>query len=330
MSQSKYTIKRAELAKKTKNIAKKKNIIPNITLNNEKSSSSPPEDSCDNQTTNTCDDQDTQISNNTCDTQISNTKTILLVPEEESIPEKNFRINRIGFTDTTPNITDKKPAKISCKATITKKTTSTKETTIITPKNIKKNEKNIKNNEKNKKDEEDEDIVEKDGGEEEDEERDEPVERKKIQVSKECVQLAIKILKKIDPNNQMKKEDVTNILKEYSKSVNDLSIIQAVEYLLDSFDNLEDNFKDLQDKRIEQAQRLKTTEIDKETFKNKISLDSDEREPDENDRIFTMGKNVFSGNNQKYKSYSKQQEKTFASLIQPKKNLSKLKAYGII
>jgi hypothetical protein len=230
-----------------------------------------------------------------------NIKKILITNENQLIdetPPVKLKINKIGF----------KVAKVSVNSNL-----------VVD---------NI--NSENVVDRGEEDVVDKEVGEEPEGEEKKEAPRKRKEVSKECMQLAIKILKKIDPKNQMKKEDVIIILKEYSQSVNDLAIIQAVEYLLDSFDNLEENFKNFEENRIKQEKGLfKTDRLDKETFENRISLDSEDREPDENDRIFRQGKEIFSGSFQKYKKIGSLEEKKFKSIIAPKKDLKKLKQYGL-
>ncbi len=244
-----------------------------------------------------------------------NIKTILITKENELIdetPPVKLKINKIGF----------KVAKVSVNSNL-----------VVDHVNL-NSEDVVDRGEEEEEEEKPEGKEGKEGkeepeGEPEGEEKKEAP-RKRKEVSKECMQLAIKILKKIDPKNQMKKEDVIIILKEYSQSVNDLAIIQAVEYLLDSFDNLEENFKNFEETRIKQEKGLfKTDRLDKETFENRISLDSEDREPDENDRIFRQGKEIFSGSFQKYKKKGNLEEEKFKSIIAPKKDLKKLKQYGL-
>lgn len=155
--------------------------------------------------------------------------------------------------------------------------------------------------------------------------------KKKVAASKDCVQLAIKILKKIDPKRQKKKEDVIDILKDYKNQVNDLSFIQAIEYLLDSFENLEEKLEELEEGRKIQEKKLIATKLEKEVFHDRINLDLDkkDREPDENDRIFSLGKKVFSGNNQKYKKPKATDINRFRKLAAPKKDNKLLKKYNI-
>jgi len=160
---------------------------------------------------------------------------------------------------------------------------------------------------------------------------DEVVVKKQPEASKECVQLAIKILRKIDPKRQMKKEDVTEILREYKNQVNDLMLIQAIEYLLDSFENLEEKLEEFEEYRKVQEDKLKGTKLDKKIFHDRINLDLDkkEREPDENDRIYRTGKKVFSGNNQKYKKAKATEINRFRKLTAPKRDHKLLKKYNI-
>ncbi len=241
-----------------------------------------------------------------------NIKKILITKENELIdetPPVKLKINKIGF----------KVAKVSVNSNL-----------VVDHVNLNSEDVVDRGEEDEEEEEKPEGKEGKEGKEEPEGEEKKEAPRKRKEVSKECMQLAIKILKKIDPKNQMKKEDVIIILKEYSQSVNDLAIIQAVEYLLDSFDNLEENFKNFEETRIKQEKGLfKTDRLDKETFENRISLDSEDREPDENDRIFRQGKEIFSGSFQKYKKKGNLEEEKFKSIIAPKKDLKKLKQYGL-
>lgn len=160
-----------------------------------------------------------------------------------------------------------------------------------------------------------------------------PIVKKKIpKVSKECMQLSIKILNKIDPNKTKNKHEVVEILKEYKNHVNDLSVIQAIEYLLDMFDNLEETFHEFTDYRVKQEGGIRNWKrMEDDVFKGRINLDLDksEREPDENDRIFMTGKKVFSGSNQVYKKPGSSEIGKFKKMIMPKKDPMKLKKFGI-
>lgn len=152
---------------------------------------------------------------------------------------------------------------------------------------------------------------------------------KKKQPSKPVINLAISILGKIDKDESLEKEEVVAILRQYLEQVTDLLYIQAIEYLLNSFENLEEKLEELEVNRDKQEKTLKAQKLDKETFTNRINLDSDEREPDENDRIFTTGKKLFSGKNQFYKRADKIQQRKVMKKFQPKSDPKKLKKYNI-
>tara|TARA_R100001163_G_C5063522_1_gene200830 strand:- start:1249 stop:2229 length:981 start_codon:yes stop_codon:yes gene_type:complete len=153
----------------------------------------------------------------------------------------------------------------------------------------------------------------------------------KQKVSKAIEEFAIKILKRIDPDRSMPKEDVVEILKEYKNKVNDLTIITACEYLLDELDNFEENLEKLEENRTVQEKKLKAKRLDNNVFKNEINLDlpKEDREPDENDRIFMSSKNLFMGSNMKYKKKDKKDENKFMKMIRPRKDLKKLKQFNI-
>lgn len=153
--------------------------------------------------------------------------------------------------------------------------------------------------------------------------------KRKLQVSKTCISLAIEILKQIDPEKKMKKEEVIICLKDNLDKVNDLAKIQAIEYLLDSFENLEEKLEEFSQYRQVQEKKLSAIRLDDEVFTARINLDSDEREPDENDRIFTLGKKVFSGCNQKYKKVNPLEERKTMKIMMPKNDFRKLKNYNI-
>ena len=158
------------------------------------------------------------------------------------------------------------------------------------------------------------------------------VKKKGPKVSKECMQLSIKILNKIDPKKTKNKNEVIEILKEYKNHVNDLSVIQAIEYLLDMFDNLEETFHEFTDYRVKQEGGIRNWKrMEDDVFKGRINLDLEksEREPDENDRIFMTGKKVFSGSNQVYKKPGSSEIGKFKKMIMPKKDPMKLKKFGI-
>jgi len=152
---------------------------------------------------------------------------------------------------------------------------------------------------------------------------------KKPVISKQCINLAIEILCKIDPKKKLTKQEVIENLKEYLQEINDLAYIEAIEYLLDSFENLEEKLTELSQNRLVQANKLKGVRLKDDVFVSKINLDSDEREPDENDRIFLLGKKIFSGTNSTYKKPVDKESKKFKELIQPKRDTKKLKAFNI-
>lgn len=350
MVQSKYTIKKAELAKKTKIIkkndkkvvTKKKTTLVepvsveennDLIVENEEEEVVEVNEEVAEEVIEATQKVVEEVADNNDVAKIAGVKTIRysdVNDQEVPLNTNKFKINKVGFKadPIDPIVTNNKCGenKENCKV-VTKKNENVKNKITLNKKQItlkkekeKENKGNLKENKGNGK--------ENNGNDEEME--DEPVVKKVKEVSKDCVQLAIRILKKIDPNNKMKKEEVISILKEYSQSVNDLAVIQAVEYLLDSFDNLEDNLRDFEDKRIAHEEKLKSVvKLDKEVFNSRISLDSDERDPDENDRIFTTGKEIYSNAAQKYKVANDKQKDKFMTLTKPKKDPKKLKEFGI-
>lgn len=339
MVQSKYTIKKAELAKKTKIIKKnEKKVVTkkkttlvepvsveennDLVIENEEEEVVEVNEEVAEEVIEATQKVVEEVADNNDVAKIAGVKTIRysdVNDQEVPLNTNKIKINKVGFKadPIVPIVTKNKCGenKENCKI-VTKKNENVKNKITLNKKQITMKKENKGNGKEN--------------NENDEEMEDEPVVKKVKEVSKDCVQLAIRILKKIDPNNKMKKEEVISILKEYSQSVNDLAVIQAVEYLLDSFDNLEDNLRDFEDKRIAHEERLKSVvKLDKEVFNSRISLDSDERDPDENDRIFTTGKEIYSNAAQKYKIANDKQKDKFMTLTKPKKDLKKLKEFGI-
>ena len=118
-------------------------------------------------------------------------------------------------------------------------------------------------------------------------------------------------------------------LKEYVENISD---IEAIDYLLESFENLEEKLNEFSKNRQLQSNKLKYKRLEKSEFDTKIKLDrleGQEKDPDENDRIYRMGKTIFSGEYTRYKKQNEREVKNFKNLIQPKKDPKKLKAYNI-
>jgi hypothetical protein len=141
------------------------------------------------------------------------------------------------------------------------------------------------------------------------------------------VQLSVQILHKIDPTQKMPKEDLINVLAELQDRSEDILFVETVGYLLESLENLEEKLEESKSSRRKQEKTLKAKRIDGKVFKHKISLDlasDEEPEPDENDRIFTTGKKIYSGKHKLYIKADKKQEREVARKIKPKKFNPKL------
>jgi len=153
--------------------------------------------------------------------------------------------------------------------------------------------------------------------------------KKKPEVSKKTIELAISILRKVDPKQKKSKEDVISELSSMRHELVDISYVGAIDYLLKSFENLEETLKEYYKRRKIQEHKLLGKRLEDNVFKDKICLDSDQREPDENDRIFRSSKKLFSGGMQKYKQPDNKMKKKFQKLTSPKRDLNKLKQFNI-
>lgn len=160
-------------------------------------------------------------------------------------------------------------------------------------------------------------------------------ERKKP--NKAIIKLAIKILQEIDPKRKMNLNQVEEILNERIHSTNDLIEISAIEHLLDSFDTIENQREKAklkkQDRKI-QEKTLKAKRIDKKVFDSRIdlTLPKKDRKPDENDRIFKTGKDIYKGTQQKYRKPVQQDKKKvqqFKKFTKLKKNDKAMKEFNI-
>lgn len=160
---------------------------------------------------------------------------------------------------------------------------------------------------------------------------------KKSKPSNIVIKLAIQLLKEIDPQQQMDITEVEEVLKEQIHQTENLIEIGAIEYLLDSFDTLENQNRKLQLKdknRKVQEKMLKGKRMEKKIFVSRINLDlpKEDRKPDENDRIYRTGKQVYSGSLKGYKNPLLQNKKKinqFKNFAAPKKNMKKLKEFNI-
>ena len=125
--------------------------------------------------------------------------------------------------------------------------------------------------------------------------------------SKIVVKLAIEILQKLDPDQELNLVEIEEALNQQIHQTEDLIEIAAIEYLIDSFDTLENQYEKMvlcQENRCVQEKNLKGRRIKKEVFDSKIdlTLPKKDRQPDENDRIYKTGKSIYSSKNQGYKN----------------------------
>jgi hypothetical protein len=141
------------------------------------------------------------------------------------------------------------------------------------------------------------------------------------------VQMSIKILKRIDPNQKLGKDKLIRTLEELQERSEDLLIVETCGFLLESLENMEEKLEEAQIKRTKQEKKLKAKRIDGKVFKMKISLDlgsDEEPEPDENDRIYCTGKKIYSGKHSLYLKPDKLKKKEVLKKIKPKKMNSKM------
>jgi len=146
-------------------------------------------------------------------------------------------------------------------------------------------------------------------------------------MSEQHVQMSIKILKRIDPNQKLPKDKLITTIGELQEQSEDLLIVETCGFLLESLENMEEKLEEEQIRRTKQEKKLKAKRIDGKVFKMKISLDLDsdeEPEPDENDRIYCTGKKIYSGKHSLYLKPDKKQKKDVLKKIKPKKMNAKL------
>ena len=163
------------------------------------------------------------------------------------------------------------------------------------------------------------------------------VKSKKQKPNKIIIKLATQILKKLDPKQKLTVSQMEIKLKEMVHQTDDLFEISAIEYLLDSFDTLENQEEKLclaHENREVQKEKLKGKRIEKEVFISQINLDlaKEDRLPDENDRIFKTGKSIYTGDRQKYlnpKKIKTKEIRKFNNFAKLKKNHDILEQFGI-
>lgn len=141
---------------------------------------------------------------------------------------------------------------------------------------------------------------------------------------------ALGIMKEIDPNQKLNKNEIISILNKRLETISDINLLEfeAISYLLYRFENLEEKLTELEDFRGKQENKIyaEQTHLSKDHFAQKISLSSDEKlELDESLRILEQSKNYFSANS-KYIEPTANQKNTFNTLNALKKiNLNKVK-----
>lgn len=165
-------------------------------------------------------------------------------------------------------------------------------------------------------------------------EKKEGAEKKKVKVGKETIKRAVEIIKELDPKQEKSLLKLEAVLrKKLQDGVDNLLDYGAIQYLLESFD-LDNKLEDWEENRKEQDVKYKAKKLKKEVFHGRVNLDlpKSERLPDENDRIYKTGKNVYSGSQQKYKNPKLQDRKkiqAFKNFSANKRDPKVLKKFGI-
>lgn len=155
-------------------------------------------------------------------------------------------------------------------------------------------------------------------------------ENKKRPASSASITHALEIMKEIDPNQTLNKNEIVAVLNKRLDDISEINLLEfdAISYLLYRFDNLEEKLVELEDTREKQEHKIYSGQkhLSNDNFKEKISLNSDEKpEMDETLRILEQSKQYYSTNS-KYIKPTIGQENMFKSLNTLKKvNISKLK-----
>lgn len=142
------------------------------------------------------------------------------------------------------------------------------------------------------------------------------------------IDLSIEILQNIDPDQSMSKDQVMKILLELQENTTDLLRIEAIGYLLNQLENIEEKLEHLEEERVEYVEKIKGSipKLEDETFKAKIDLTPDEKaDVAECEQILIKAKEVY-GAQKKYmkpKKVEVEQFKSKVALRRPPPNIKK-------